>query len=124
MFFLKKGLFFIRKTHFLKTQRASKIALQSLEFIIVIVVAAILSCCLQDSRPLSGNESTTLIYVMDNGIHTSIVLPARNKTMDWNALLDTSGTWPHAPYIGFGWGEKDFYINTPTWNDLQMNIAI
>jgi uncharacterized protein (TIGR02117 family) len=28
------------------------------------------------------------------------------------------------PFAGFGWGDKNFYINTPTWSDLTMKTAM
>ena len=27
-------------------------------------------------------------------------------------------------YFSFGWGEENFYLNTPTWNDLTFGNAI
>jgi uncharacterized protein (TIGR02117 family) len=27
-------------------------------------------------------------------------------------------------YIGFGWGDKGFYIETPTWDDLTLTTAL
>lgn len=27
-------------------------------------------------------------------------------------------------YISFGWGDKEFYLNTPTWADLKWDMAL
>lgn len=27
-------------------------------------------------------------------------------------------------YLGFGWGDKEFYLETPTWADLKFKTAI
>lgn len=66
------------------------------------------------------------IYIESNGVHTDIVVPARNGIMDWTAKLpyqhfekaDTS-----FEYIAFGWGDKGFYLDTPTWADLKFSTA-
>ena len=28
------------------------------------------------------------------------------------------------PWVGFGWGELNFYTKTPTWNDLTFSTAV
>jgi Protein of unknown function (DUF2459) len=42
------------------------------------------------------------IFVQTNGVHTGIVLP------------DGPGRWR-----AFGWGDRDFYLNTPGWGDVR-----
>ncbi len=27
-------------------------------------------------------------------------------------------------YVGFGWGDKGFYLNTPNWSDLKFTTAL
>lgn len=72
--------------------------------------------------PSNGIE----IYISSNGVHTDFVLPVNNKICNWNTILPLSdfngadSTWTH---IAFGWGNKDFYVNTPTWNDLTFTTA-
>jgi uncharacterized protein (TIGR02117 family) len=68
------------------------------------------------------------IYVLDNGIHASIVVPVQNGGLDWSEFiaLDSVSRRGSPPYhyLEFGWGEKRFYINTPEWRDLRMRILI
>ncbi|MES2338819.1 MAG: TIGR02117 family protein [Pseudomonadota bacterium] len=59
------------------------------------------------------------IYVEDNGIHTGIVLPAEG----WNDLV-RPGDFPDPRYAAhrwrsFGWGDRAFYVETPTWGQLR-----
>jgi hypothetical protein len=30
-----------------------------------------------------------------------------------------SGAGRHTPISMFGWGDRDFYLNTPTWTDMN-----
>lgn len=64
------------------------------------------------------------IYVESNGVHTGIIVPKLAAGIDWR---------PYAPardladpryaaydHVAFGWGEKTFYLETPTWADVRI----
>lgn len=66
------------------------------------------------------------VYLHNNGIHTSIIVPRMQDGID----LDVTFTAAHLPgqpeparYLMFGWGDRDFYLNTPTWRDISPSIA-
>jgi len=67
------------------------------------------------------------IVVLSNGAHTDIVVPAKTEYKDWTLsfrpdsfdLKDSLHT-----FIGFGWGDKGFYLYTPEWSDLKMSTAV
>jgi len=72
-------------------------------------------------------ESGITIFVRSNGVHTWIVMPKVNRHMDWR---------PYAPpehladprygagnYVAVGYGNREFYLNTPTWGDLSPRTA-
>ncbi len=66
------------------------------------------------------------IYVQSNGVHTGIILPAHTAGVDWGRRVqpqDTPGqTAPQ--WLEFGWGNRDFYINTPTWARFKWSYAL
>src|SRR5688572_25584687 len=72
-------------------------------------------------------ERGVQLYVRTNGVHTWILMPKANAIMDWR---------PYAPpqhlrdprygggdYIAVGYGNREFYLNTPTWADLTVRNA-
>ncbi|TGE08675.1 TIGR02117 family protein [Hymenobacter fodinae] len=66
------------------------------------------------------------IYIYSNGVHTDIVVPARSEYIDWTEtilLKNTQSNDPTMQYIGFGWGDKGFYLDTPTWAELKASTA-
>ena len=66
------------------------------------------------------------IYILTNGVHTDLVLPIRNEYIDWSKIVrfeNTTGNDTLAQYIAFGWGDKGFYLETPTWADLKFSTA-
>jgi uncharacterized protein (TIGR02117 family) len=67
------------------------------------------------------------LYLHDNGIHLSIIVPRNQDDSDLNSIFpatDLPGDQPPAQYLMFGWGDRDFYLNTPTWSDLRPRHAI
>lgn len=76
------------------------------------------------AEPLTSEDVT--IYILTNGVHTDIVVPVRNPQMDWSKEIkfgNTVGNDSTATYVGFGWGDKGFYLNTPTWAELKFSVA-
>jgi uncharacterized protein (TIGR02117 family) len=66
------------------------------------------------------------IYIKSNGVHTDIVVPVNNEIKDWRdeiAFDHTVSKDSTYQYIGFGWGDKGFYLNTPQWSDLKVSTA-
>jgi uncharacterized protein (TIGR02117 family) len=75
----------------------------------------------------SEPEDGVLIYACDNGVHTDLIVPVTAGGADWRALFGQQAfIAPVEAYdhIGLGWGSRDFYINTPTWADLDIAIAV
>lgn len=67
------------------------------------------------------------IYVLSNGVHADIVLPAQHEMMNWTAVVSPAHVLhPDTAfqYVAMGWGDKGFYINTPTWADLKTSTAL
>lgn len=73
----------------------------------------------------SPNDVT--IYLLSNGVHTDVVVPVKNELMDWSQLIkfehtDTKDS--SYKYVGIGWGDKGFYLQTPEWKDLKASVAL
>jgi len=72
-------------------------------------------------------EDGIAIYLLSNGVHTDLVLPLANTEQDWRELIDPQHTVRPdslAQWVAFGWGDKGFYLNTPTWADLSASTAL
>lgn len=62
------------------------------------------------------------IMVETNGVHTAVVMPLVTPRKDWREDFPTTAVAaPDAPYthISVSWGEREVYLNTPTWADLS-----
>jgi uncharacterized protein (TIGR02117 family) len=75
-------------------------------------------------RPVSNGKT---IYLHDNGIHLSFIVPRQNHLTDLDAIFPAAhlpGSPPPASYLMFGWGDRDFYLNTPSWGHLRPTHAV
>lgn len=71
-------------------------------------------------------EGRYSLYLVSNGVHSDIVMPLVNDVMDWRAIVSPNDTLSQIemPLIAIGWGEREFYLNTPTWSDLKASTAL
>ncbi len=70
-------------------------------------------------EPAEGVE----IFVESNGIHTGIVVPKAAAGVDWRGLARgehlADPRYAGHGHLAIGWGERNFYLATPTWWDVR-----
>ena len=65
-------------------------------------------------------------YLCSDGIHTDFVVPTANAHFDWRGIIDPADyeiDLNDGSFLGIGWGDKGFYLDIPTWNDLTFSVA-
>lgn len=108
-------------------KRIGKILLYILLLLVVYVIAALCVPYIpvnKNSDYKSPNDVT--IFITTNGVHTDLVVPVKNQWMDWTQYVkyaDTDLKDTTYPYVGIGWGDKGFYLQTPSWSDLKFSVA-
>ena len=60
------------------------------------------------------------IYLSTNGVHLEIIIGLKNLNDKIREGLYYDET---DQYLSFGWGDREFYLNTPTWNDVTFGTA-
>ena len=100
-------------------------------FTIIFLILLYLLCAFLFSRiSVSSSNDSSLkpidIYLISNGFHSDIVVPIKSKEMDWSEIIK----YEHAlsndssyNFIAFGWGDRKFYLETPTWSHLKYDVA-
>lgn len=79
------------------------------------------------NEDLAENKKEIPIYILTNGVHTDVVLPLKSEHYDWTNQLKTEHTKAKDTtmnYVALGWGDKGFYLETPTWADLKTSTAL
>lgn len=111
---------------------AGKIAFNCIEFIILFLILYVISGISLPYISINSEfkeceNNCIAIYLLTNGVHTDLVLPIKTNFFDWTEYvnpLDTKSKKVNVNYASFGWGDKGFYLETPTWADLKASTAI
>lgn len=68
------------------------------------------------------------IMVETNGTHTGIVVPIVSAQKDWRATFPSAGMRRSdgqlPTHLAIGWGEREVFLNVPTWGDLKLRTAL
>ena len=92
--------------------------------IILIPIVYLLVSLILTYIPINNGEESSekdkSIYLNSNGVHLNIIIPKDHLN---SKLLDGLKHFKNDEYFSFGWGDKNFYLNTPTWSDLSFTIA-
>ena len=109
-----------------------KIILKYLGIFLLILVSygilfSLLSIIQVNSNQNSIEVSKVDIFILSNGVHTDIVVPVKNDSFNWSKLIKFEHTKAKdltAKYLAIGWGDRGFYLETPTWSDLKVSTAL
>jgi len=71
-------------------------------------------------------DGDVCIYVQSNGVHTDVCLPVENKQVNWLNFIprDAFPEDANFDYVTIGWGDKGFFLDTPTWAELKVSTAL
>jgi uncharacterized protein (TIGR02117 family) len=117
-----------RSTAVIGPRRKLRIALKALALLIGLPLFYLLAGTLGSIIPANPGwkqpEQGVTIFVRTNGVHTWLLLPKSAEGIDWRPLADPAhirdGRYGAADYLAFGFGNRDFYLNTPNWSDLTV----
>jgi len=74
-----------------------------------------------------SNPKELAIYIVTNGIHTDIVVPAVSDEINWTKEISYQNTLEADTsfrYLAMGWGDKKFYLETPEFSDLKLSNGL
>ncbi len=75
--------------------------------------------------PPSGGVT---IWIEDNGVHTGIVVPKVAAGIDWRSAFPAGDLrdprYAALDHVAIGWGERAFFLDTPTWWDVRPATVI
>jgi len=67
------------------------------------------------------------ILLINNGVHVDLVLPIHEKAFSWRdhlMPLDFPAFDERYQVAVFGWGNRQFYMETQTWDDLKVSNVL
>ncbi len=111
-------------------KRLLKYTLKSILVLIGLIIIYLLCVWIlpkfERSAEKTKENRTVAIYVKTNGVHTDLVVPIKSKEMDWTTFIsykDTKAQDTSGRFIALGWGDKGFFLETPSWGELKFSTA-
>lgn len=83
--------------------------------------------CWPVNRGFQPTPGGTAIYVLSSAVHTDLIVPIDNEAFNWTESLPLTGFpkdvgW--ATHYAIGWGDRGFYLETPTWDEMKASTAL
>ena len=97
-----------------------------ISFILIYVMISFGLSKIEVNSDVANNKKEVEIFILTNGVHTDIVVPIKNEIKDWSKEIQFQQTQSKDSlmnYLSLGWGDKGFYLDTPTWADLKVSTA-
>ena len=66
------------------------------------------------------------IFVSSNPVHADVVFPVTTDIINWRDYFPEEcfvGNTSAATHVAVGWGDRGFFLETPTWADLKVSTA-
>jgi uncharacterized protein (TIGR02117 family) len=112
-------------------RRAARILVRLLLFLAALPLGYFLMAALLGAIPANAGWQEPArgvqLYVRTNGVHTWILMPKTNAIMDWRPYAPPAHLrdprYGQGDHIAVGYGNREFYLNTPTWADLSPRTA-
>lgn len=104
-----------------------KSVLGIIAFLLVYALVIVIMSAITVNDNVVENNKNIPIYILSNGVHTDIVVPLKNEIKDWSqdiSYLNTKAKDSTRQNLAFGWGDRGFYLDTPTWADLKVSTAL
>jgi uncharacterized protein (TIGR02117 family) len=91
--------------------------------VLVYAVAGVVGGAMPVNREWRSPARGIRVWLIDNGVHTDLVLPADALGIDWRRIARPTdladpryGGWG---WVAIGWGDRRFYLETPEWQDVR-----
>jgi uncharacterized protein (TIGR02117 family) len=74
------------------------------------------------------SSQTYSVYLVGDVQHIDFLVPVQNDAYDWHKFFDLQSIGRDRggeyQYLKFGWGDRDFYMNTPSLDKIQMSRLV
>lgn len=108
----------------IKLKKVLRLVLKTLLLAISLPVCYLVVALITSAVPVNNDSFSSLnnhtVYLSSNGVHLDIII---EKTKLSSSLINGIEHDPSDRYFSYGWGDENFYLNTPTWGDLTVKNA-
>lgn len=103
------------------------LALGTVLAVALFLIAAWIGSSIPRNADWQEPETGVAILVHSNGVHTALILPAVTPARNWHhtfPLADIAAPARAYSHVSISWGEREVFLNTPTWWDLSPRTAL
>ena len=94
--------------------------------LILVVAAIILVGLIPVNNDFQATPDGIEVFVTSNPVHAEIVMPIESAVIYWRDQFPVD-CFPkdtrHATHVAIGWGDRGFFLKTPTWAELKVSVA-
>lgn len=101
--------------------------LAALFFPLGIYLSIILLGLIPVNSDFQPNPEGVEVLFLSSSVHADLILPIETETISWREQFSPEhfrGDTSSASLIAIGWGDREFFINTPTWAELRLGTAL
>ena len=95
--------------------------------ILLYLLAAVLLTAIPVNSDFTETANGIKVLVVSNGKHTDVFVPVVADDVDWTQVfpLDDFEVVTDTPAcISFGWGDKGFFLETPSWDEVKTTTTL
>ncbi len=99
---------------------------KAIVFLFSVYVVAVLIGLIPVNNNFTSTTDGIEIFVYSDAFHADIVLPVQSENINWRVRFsdgDFRSRDPNTTHVAFGWGDRRFYVETPTWADFRISTA-
>ncbi|WP_448580042.1 DUF2459 domain-containing protein [Thermaurantiacus sp.] len=89
---------------------------------VLLMAALLLGALVPENRGWREAEEGVVIHFDHSPVHSWLILPVAAAGHDWRSRVPALPGNPSR--LAFSWGERDFFLATPRWADLDPAIAL
>ena len=110
-----------------------KYLLRGILVVVLLPLTYVLLAVLLGVMPVNRSYDTAVsggveLFIRSSGVHTDFVMPIRSASINWHSYFPATQFRRVNPatmtHIAFGWGDRAFYLETPTWADLKASTVV
>ncbi len=103
-----------------------KILLALIAATILYGVMSLMLSWLPLNRKFKNDEEGIDIFIISNGVHVDFLLPIEKLGEELSEIIkanDYGYPKEEIKYIGFGWGDRGFYLEIENWSDMTLKVG-